>query len=189
MALRSAQATLAQNDAYHLTQLSQAYATANQYAMVQAQAHAASVQAQNPAAGNQRGIDPRLSPSRSHTAISDDTTLRYGLSPRQSNVPAVDLNIRPSAASAGSSTSPAKAGEEQVSQACLRRQGVQHRQQLPKQRPLDQCRQVALGQGLRLLLRRALSAQLFRRHLWSSQELPLRSNNNGTVSASKKPTK
>mgnify|MGYP000485558492 CR=1 FL=1 len=108
MALQNAQATIAQNDADHLTQLSQAYATANQYAMVQAQAHAASVQAQNPAAGSQRGIDPRLSPS--HNANNDDNTLRYDLSPRQSNVPTVDLNIRPSAASASSSNSLAQAG-------------------------------------------------------------------------------
>ncbi len=77
MALQSAQATIAQNDADHLTQLSQAYATANQYAMVQAQAHAASVQAHNPAAGSQRGVDPRLSPS--HNASKDHNSVRSDL--------------------------------------------------------------------------------------------------------------
>ena len=107
MALQHARATIAQSDADHLTQLSQAYATASQYAMVQAQAHAASVQAQNPAAGSQRGIDLRLSPS--HNANNADNTLRYDLSPRQSSVPTVDLNIRPSAASVVSPNSIAKA--------------------------------------------------------------------------------
>ena len=57
IALQHAQATIAHNDADHLTQLSQAYATANQYAMVQAQAHAATAQAQTPAAGNRHGVN------------------------------------------------------------------------------------------------------------------------------------
>ena len=69
-------------------------------------------------------------------------------------------------------------GEEQVWQAYLQRQDVQHHQELSTQRPLDQLQQEAHGQGLRFSLPRPCTVQPFRRQLWSSQELHQRSNNN-----------
>ncbi len=101
LAFQDAQATIAQHDADHLTHLAQAYATANNYAAVQAQARAA---------GNQPSGQPRLSPPRSHHTSNAVDTLRYDLSPRRSSEPTIASNTRPTVASASSVNLPAKAG-------------------------------------------------------------------------------
>ncbi len=92
LALQNAQATIAQDDADHLTYLAQAYATANNYATAQAQAHAA---------GAQHAKQPRLSPPRSHPTSHAGNAMRYDLFPRRSSEPAIASNSRPNDANAG----------------------------------------------------------------------------------------